>query len=106
MSNTIDTMSATQILIGQIGRGNLMAISGGRIAYAPGNPDMVILPVAHGYHVEVEYNRVPDTYTVRRVFQRGFKQWVKGEMVNVYADQVGEQAYRASCYHDNWEGSN
>ena len=98
------TVSVTQRLLSQLGQGNLLAISGGRVNYNPTNPNMVILPVRSGYSVEIEYNEVPDTYTVRRTFTRGFKRWVKGEAVNIYNDQLGDTAYRASCYSDVWEG--
>lgn len=84
----------------QIGAGNVAAISGGRSKIdANGN---LILPVAAGYSVEIEYD-VMDTYIVRRVFSRAGKTWVKGERTNVYADEIGEVAYAASCFRDEWE---
>lgn len=83
-------------IVRQIGRGNVLAISGGRVrATACG----ISLPVRYGYTVEVDY-RDDDTYTVRRVFTRAGTRWVKGERERVYCTEVGEAAYRASCYTD------
>jgi hypothetical protein len=39
-----------------------------------------------------------DTYTVRRVFKRGAKVWVKGEATEVYFTEVGEMAYQAHAF--------
>lgn len=86
-------------LLNQIGRMNVLAISGGRIART--GPTTISLPVRYGYSVEIEYHEVPDTYTVRRIFARGSKRWVKTETTQVHCDQVGEVAYRASCYLDD-----
>lgn len=55
------------------------------------------LPVHQGYRVEIDL-AANDTYTVRRVFTRGAKTWIKGERTDVYCDEVGEVAYQASCY--------
>ena len=92
----------TQIIIIQIGRGNVLAISGGRwsrlLDAEKIAPIGAILPVSNGYTVEVELDFASDTYTVRRVFSRGGKRWVKGEVTNVYCDEVGEIAYIASCF--------
>lgn len=82
----------------QIGRGNLLAISGGRYKQMDG---CVLLPVAAGYYVSIELEP-NDTYTVRRMFKRGAKVWKKGEVTDVYCDELGETCYRASCYHDEW----
>lgn len=74
---------------------NLAAISGGRASLdADGN---LALPVGKGYSVEISLDP-SDTYTVRRVFKRAGKKWVKGEQQDVYCDEVGEVAYQASCY--------
>jgi hypothetical protein len=32
------------------------------------------------------------------VFSRGVKRWIKGEVSNVYCDQVGEIAYQAHAF--------
>jgi hypothetical protein len=86
----------------QIGTGNILAISGGRVLVRESG---VTLPVSNGYSVEVDL-AADDTYVVRRVFTRAGKRWIKGERTNVYCDQVGESAYRASCFRsydeDEW----
>lgn len=83
-----------QTLVQQIGRGNVLAISGGRVKVRESG---ITLPVHQGYRVEIDLAG-NDTYTVRRVFARGTKTWIKGERTNVYCDEVGETAYEASCY--------
>lgn len=86
----LDTMTE------QIGRMNLLAVSGGRrIARSETELD---LPVGHGYTVRITYRPVPDCYTVTRIFRRGSKEWIKGELTEVYADELGEAVYGASCY--------
>lgn len=84
--------------LAQIGRMNVLAISGGRTRT---DGDTLILDVAHGYSVEIDLES-NDTYTVRRVFTRVGNRFVKGERSDVYCDEVGEAAYRASCYHDDF----
>jgi hypothetical protein len=94
--------------IGQIGRGNVLAISGGRYQFWSVEEDgeviavLIELPVAYGYRVEVEYSYGSDTYTVRRVFKRGATLFLKGEMTDVHCEELGEAAYKASCYLDPW----
>jgi len=85
-------------LIAQIGKGNVMSISGGRIMTRETG---VTLPVRYGYTVEVDY-AANDTYVVRRVYETKSARIVKGTKTNVYADEVGEVAYRASCYKDEF----
>src|SRR6266576_1309194 len=89
-------------LVRQVGTGNILAISGGRVLVRESG---LTLPVSNGYSVEVDL-AADDTYVVRRVFTRAGKRWVKGERTNVYCDQVGELAYRASCFRsydeDEW----
>ena len=82
----------------QIGRRNILAISGGRV----NRTDYTTLsfPVSSGSTVEVEYVEGRDLYTVRRVFTRGTKRWIKGEMTHIYGEDLGEIAYQASCYRD------
>jgi hypothetical protein len=92
-------MDITQTLA-QIGRQNLMAISGFRHSVEDGR---LILPVSHGYSVSVELEN--DTYNVRRLFKRGGRVWVKGEARGVYAEQLSETCYRASCFYDEWNES-
>lgn len=88
----ITTAQATEIAK-QIGK-NIWAISGGRIGLRKTG---LTLPVGCGYSVEVDLC-TNDTYTVKRVFKRGAKVTVKGQVEDVYCDQVSEVAYRASCF--------
>jgi hypothetical protein len=81
-------------LVAQIGRMNVMAISGGRVIDSGHG---VILPVSSGYKVTVDLAG-NDTYTVRRIMFRGMKAWIKGERANVYCEEVGQAAYYASCF--------
>lgn len=81
-------------LLAQIGVGNILAISGGRVL---GRTTGITLPVGHGYSVTIDL-AADDTYVVRRVFQRKDKVWIKGEETQIYDDQVSDSAYRASCY--------
>ena len=83
-------------LIAQIGHRNILAISGGRITRRHTG---ITLPVAAGYSVTIDL-ALDDTYTVRRVFRRAGKVWVMGELAGIYCDQVGEMAYRASCFRN------
>lgn len=84
----------TDQVIEQIGRNNLFAISGGRVLRRKTG---VTLPVARGYSVEIDLQG-NDTYIVKRVFTRAGKASVKGEAVDVYAFDLGDVAYYASCY--------
>lgn len=86
----------TQTTIDQIGLGNVLAISGGMRRRWANSLD---LPVGYGYHVTITLE-ANDTYTVRRVLSRGAKVWIKAEAGNVYGEQLGEIAYRASCFRD------
>lgn len=87
----------TSELLAQIGRMNVLAISGGRVQRRETG---VTLPVSSGYRVLVDL-AASDTYVVQRVMVRGAKTFVKGVRENVYCDEVGEAAYRASCYRSN-----
>jgi len=78
-----------------IGGMNRAAICGGR---SHGTQNAVIMPVSHGYDVVVSL-AANDTYKVQRVFARAGKATVKAEWSDVYADQVGEIAYQASCFN-------
>ena len=88
-------------LVSQIGHMNILAISGGRIT---ARETGVTLPVSNGYSVTIDLAG-DDTYTVRRVFKRGAKVWIKGERTSVYCDQVGESAYVASCFQNRTFGA-
>jgi hypothetical protein len=83
-------------LLRQIGTMNVLAISGGRVERRKTG---VTLKVGSGYSVTVDLDW-DDTYRVARVFRRGGKTWIKGEQRNVYFDEVGEVAYRASCFRN------
>jgi hypothetical protein len=95
MTDNFCTCDARE-LVGQIGRMNVASISGGRVL---ARETGITLPVSNGYSVTVDLDG-NDTYVVRRVFKRGTKVWVKGEQRNVYCDEVGEVAYRASCFRN------
>jgi hypothetical protein len=87
-------------LLDQISMMNVFAISGGRrgvMRDEDGEVTDLILPVAYGYRVRISL-AANDTYTVRREFVRGGKIYEKGRQEDVYCDEVGEVAYRASCY--------
>ena len=86
----------TRELLGQIDRMTVLAVSGGRVTLRDTG---ITLPVRYGYSVTVDLD-ASDTYTVRRVFTRGGKVTVKGELANVYFDEVSEAVYRAACYLD------
>ena len=94
MSEFVDCDTAT--LARQIGVGNILAISGGRITR---HRTGIILPVSHGYRVAVDL-AANDTYTVRRVFVRSGKVTVKQAWTYVHADEVGAVAYEASCFRN------
>ena len=90
-------------LLGQIGRGNIFAISGGRVQVWRTNDGKatrtITLPVSNGYSVEI-YLAWDDTWTVSRQFVRKGVVSDKGTLSGVYADQVGEIAYQASCFRN------
>ena len=89
-------------LIAQIGRMNIFAISGGRVGVIRENGETVgiELPVSNGYRVSIKLGW-DDTWTVSRQFVRKGTVFDKGTLENVYADQVGEVAYQASCFRSN-----
>ena len=83
-----------QTLVAQIGIRNVLAISGGRVIRRETG---ISLPVSNGYSVTVDLAS-NDTYTVRRVFSRAGKVSIKGEVADVYCDQVGAVAYQAHAF--------
>lgn len=89
-------MTTNTTTISQIGRMNVLAISGGRVKAI--DEHTIELPVRAGYHVRVAYIPGSDTYTVSRIFRRAGKEWVKGQVDHVYCDELGEVSYQASCY--------
>lgn len=91
-----------KVLLGQIGGMNLAAIDGGRtrrLVHADnGQACGVLFNVGRaGWRVVVKLAD-DDTYTVQRVQEWAGKQTVRGEVTGVYADEVGERAYEASCF--------
>lgn len=80
----------------QIGFHTVAAISGGRVTII--GPSAIDLPVGSGYRVRIilEAN---DTYTVQRIYRRKIDT-VKGEVRDVYADELHDVAYAASCFRD------
>lgn len=99
---TIDMQVDRRELLRQIGTSNVLAISGGRVIAVPGG---VELPVSNGYIVRVTLV-LDDTYTVERFLRRKAKEFPHGTRTDVYCDEVGEVAYRASCFRsyddDEW----
>lgn len=91
--NSILTKPEAYTIERQIGWSNLAAISGGRWFI---QDDTFILPAGKGYRVEITIEN--DLYNVRRTFKRGTETFIHGEVFGVYCDQIGEVAYRASCY--------
>lgn len=84
----------------QIGTGNILAISGGRITALR---DGIELPVSQGYRVRVRLTPA-DVYTVQRVMVRAGRVFLHGERTEVYCDEVSEAAYRASCFRSYGDG--
>jgi len=84
------------VLAAQMGN-DLLCVSGGRMLRA--NDSMVVLPVAAGYVVVITLE-ADDTYTVTRALRRKGQYIIKGEMRNVYAENVGDVAYYASNFRD------
>ena len=85
---------AAEVLVRQVGTMNIMAISGGLVLPRKTG---ITLPVGEGYSVEIDLNFM-DFYDVKRVFTEGTTRIIKGEVEDVDFSQVGEAAYRASCY--------
>ena len=86
--------------IAQIGKMNILGISGGRVERlnnSNGETVGIRLPVSKGYAVNVLLHP-NDTYTVQRTYTRSGTTTVKGQEDGVYADQIGDAAYRAGMY--------
>jgi hypothetical protein len=89
-----------QETIAQIGKMNILGISGGRVnalKNSHGETVGIQLPVGHGYGVNVLLHP-NDTYTVQRTYTRSGTTTIKGQEEEVYADQLGDAAYRAGMY--------
>jgi hypothetical protein len=86
--------------ISQIGKMNILGISGGRVnplRNTAGEPVGIHLPVGKGYGVNVLLHP-NDTYTVQRVTTRSGVVKIKGQEDGVYAEDLGDTAYRAGMY--------
>jgi hypothetical protein len=94
VTTTTDHLGIATTIARQIGAGNIMAISGGRIRPIPNGLE---LPVAHGYRVRVVLTGADD-YTVTRIFTRSGREFTHGQATRVCCDQVGDMAYYASCF--------
>ena len=95
------------VLIDQIGRMNVFAISGGRVGVTKNNQGETVeieLPVGYGYRVSITLGW-DDTYTVSRVIvkntKKGISEVIKGTVEGVYCENIGEVAYQASCFRSN-----
>lgn len=90
-------------MLRQIGGLTVAAISGGRreVFTTPNGDTGVRLPVSNGYRVDVIYDRASDSYTVNRVFSRGGRDFPKGSMSWVYADQLSDITYVASSFRSH-----
>ena len=90
-------------LLKQIGIQNVFAISGGRVEVWRTNDGQacrsITLPVSNGYSVEI-YLAWDDTYTVTRQFKRKGQYINKGTVEGVYCENIGEVAYKASCFRN------
>ena len=82
------------VIVEQVGRMNVMGISGGRVIVRETG---ITLPIAHGYSVEIDLNAL-DLYDVKRVYTRAGARSVKGAVTDVYCDDLSDVAYYASCY--------
>ena len=89
-------------LIDQIGRMNIFAISGGRVGITKNNQGETVeveLKVSNGYRVSITLGW-DDTWTVSRQFVRKGIVSDKGTLEGVYCENVGEVAYKASCFRN------
>jgi len=88
-------------IIAHVGQSNIFFISGGRLVWDFDNDDLIALelPVASGYRVRITL-AANDTYTVQRVMVRSGKTFNKGEMTNVYCEDLSETSWDASCFRN------
>ena len=86
-------------LIAQLGKMTFFAICGGKFAIWQPEGETVEADFwcGNGYRVRITLGW-DDTWTVQRIFVRKDQVSIKGEMKGVYADQVSDIAYKASCY--------
>ena len=98
-----EAVAIARTITEQIGRMNVLAISGGKMSYAYDDEGVeLVLPCGYGYEVRVKYVAGRDTYTVIRGYRRGLSYWIKGQMTDIYDTEVGEVAYRAGMFRDDW----
>ena len=108
MTKQIGREFSVEVLKGQIGFWNIGAISGGRVyidgaTYNEkyGTTQQVEFPVAYGYRVRVTLGW-DDTWTVSRVIvkntKKGISEVIKGTLEGIYPENIGEVAYKASCF--------
>lgn len=92
-------------IIDQLGRMNIMSISGGRVIRMSSG---VRLPVSSGISVVITYNEGADDYTVKREFMRKVRGvdtiFDHGQRTQVYCDQLAETAYVAGMYKSYAKG--
>lgn len=103
MSETTGRPFNEDELIGQVGRMNIFAISGGRVGVIVNDDKETVevqLPVSNGYRVSIKLGW-DDTWTVARQFVRKGVVSDKGTIDGVYCENVGEVAYQASCFRSN-----
>ena len=81
-------------IVDQVGKNNILSISGGPVIYRETG---ITLKVGRGYFVDIDL-MPSDTYTVKRVYQNKKMRIVKGVEDDIYCDQLGDSAYRASCF--------
>lgn len=81
-------------ILNQIGKGNFLSISGGRVQPIA---DGIEMPVSNGYWVRVQLTAADD-YTVSRIFRRAGKEIIKGQATGIYCDDIGNAAYYCSCF--------
>jgi len=86
-------------LIAQLGKMTFFAICGGKFSIWQPEGETVEADFwsGNGYRVRITLGW-DDTWTVQRIFVRKGQVSIKGEMKGVYADQVSDIAYKASCY--------
>jgi len=91
------------VLIDQIGRMNIFAVSGGRVNITKNNQGETVeveLPVGYGYRVSIKLDW-NDTYIVSRQFVRKGVVTDKGTVDGIYCEEIGEVVYQASCFRSN-----
>ena len=88
------------VLIGQIGRMNILAISGGRVDVVKNNQGETVeieLKVANGYRVSITLGWNDEWIVSRHLVRKGVV-YPKGTVEGVLCDNIGEVAYKASCF--------